>query len=183
MSVLTITTLISCSPRFGSNLLTFFFDGVPSGDTTGIVTESKVLDVAYGKVEYRADSIAADSILSVHYPFRENGCSYCHDETSKSDLIMEQPDLCYTCHNNFSADYAYVHGPVAGGYCTFCHNPHSSRLDNLLNGEIRHLCCECHEAKYIFNKEVHKDLASSDCAGCHNPHAGNTRFLLIDKIN
>ena len=183
MFVLTITVLISCSPRLGSNLLTFFFDGVPSGDTTGIVKETKVPDTAFGRVESGADTTGADSIVSIHYPFQSNGCSFCHDETSKSDLIMEQPDLCYTCHNDFSTDYAFVHGPAAGGYCIFCHDPHSSRLTKLLRGEISQLCRECHETKYIFNKEIHKDPADSDCAECHNPHAGDTRFLLNDKIN
>ena len=181
--VITITLLISCTPRFGNNLLTFFFDGVPSVDTTVTVTETKESDIAIGSDVFRADPVAADSILSVHYPFQEKGCSFCHDELSKSDLIMEQPDLCYSCHNDFSADYAYVHGPAAGGYCTFCHDPHSSRRIKLLKAEISQLCRECHETKYIFNNEVHRDLEDSDCAECHNPHAGDTRFLLNDKIN
>lgn len=158
--------------------MNFFFDGVPARDTLEKAINIAGTDLSPGSEEFRPEPIVSDSSLILHFPYQENGCSYCHDATSKSELIAEQPGLCYSCHNDYSVDFKYVHGPVASGYCTFCHNPHSSKEKKLLTREARELCLYCHKPLSLLNSEVHNDIAGSQCTSCHNPHGGENRFIL-----
>jgi predicted CXXCH cytochrome family protein len=176
--VITVSLLGSCSPRLNRSILTFFFDGVPSSDSIkpSIGTESK--NDAYNSEIFRSTSVVENQDFIIHYPYKEKECLSCHDENSKSELIMPQPDLCYTCHDDFSKVYKKVHGPVSGGYCTSCHNAHMSKEKKLLIRKGQQLCFYCHESKAVFSNEVHKDIADSECILCHNPHGGEDRFIL-----
>jgi predicted CXXCH cytochrome family protein len=159
-------------------MLTFFFDGVPVHDS--IDSDSSIV----GSVDnsnsdvFRANPIMTKADYVVHYPYQEKECLSCHDENSKSELIAKQPDLCYMCHDDFSKIYKYLHGPVAAGYCTACHNPHMSKEQKLLTRSGQQVCLYCHETKDIFKNENHKDIAEAECTICHNPHGGGNKFLL-----
>jgi predicted CXXCH cytochrome family protein len=170
--------LVSCSPKPGKNFLTFFFDGVPSRDSTSQVNGSAARGDAYSAEVFRAEPVVVSTGYVVHYPYKEKECFSCHDEKSKSELIMPQPGLCYTCHDDFSKTYKNVHGPVAGGYCTTCHNAHMSKEKKLLIRTGQQLCFYCHDSKAVLRNEIHKDIADSECTLCHNPHGGEDRFIL-----
>jgi predicted CXXCH cytochrome family protein len=170
--------LFSCSPRASRNILTFFFDGVPPIDTIPSDTSvKKTVEISTAE-EFSATPFALDADYIIHYPYKEKECLSCHDENSKSEIIMPQPQLCYTCHDDFSTIYKKVHGPVAGGYCTSCHNPHLSKEKKLLIRTGQQLCLYCHDSNAVLANEVHKDISDSDCTMCHNPHGGEDRFIL-----
>ena len=176
--IITIYLLASCSPRISNNMLTFFFDGVPPYDSIkssgGL---SRINENDSSKI-FRSGSIVENSGYTVHYPYKEKECSNCHDENNKSDLIMTMPALCYTCHDDFSKTYKYIHGPVSAGYCTACHNPHMSKEKKLLIRTGQQLCLFCHDLKAVMKNDEHKDIAGTECTLCHNPHGGENRFIL-----
>jgi predicted CXXCH cytochrome family protein len=170
-----LALLVSCSSK---GLLTFFFDGVPVHDTLKTASsKGKGIDENSSDV-FRPIPLEINNAYNVHYPYKEKECYSCHDEKSKSDLIMSQPGLCYTCHDDFTKKYKSVHGPVAGGYCTSCHNPHMSKEKSLLMRSGQQICLNCHESKSVLKNDAHKDISDSECTLCHNPHGGETRFLL-----
>jgi predicted CXXCH cytochrome family protein len=168
----------SCSPRVSNNFLAFFFDGVTGRDTikTSLVSgdSSKISNPG----AFRSDPLAENSSFSVHYPYKEKDCSSCHDPNNKIELILKQPDLCYSCHDDFSKTYKYVHGPVVSGYCTACHNPHMAKEKKLLIRSGQQLCLFCHESKAVLKNSEHKDIADTECTLCHNPHGGENIFIL-----
>jgi predicted CXXCH cytochrome family protein len=175
ITVALLTLLVSCSSR---GLLTFFFDGVPVKDTSITASSTgKGIDENNSEV-FRAVPAEISTDYIVHYPYKEKECYSCHDEKSKSELIMPQPQLCYTCHDDLSKKYKYLHGPVAAGYCTSCHNPHMSKEKNLMMRSGQQICLNCHEQKSVLKNDSHKDIAETDCTLCHNPHGGETRFIL-----
>jgi predicted CXXCH cytochrome family protein len=170
-----LALLVSCSSK---GLLTFFFDGVPVHDTLKTSSsKGKGIDESNSDV-FRPIPLEINNAYNVHYPYKEKECYSCHDEKSKSELIMPQPGLCYTCHDDFTKKYKSVHGPVAGGYCTSCHNPHMSKEKSLLMRSGQQICLNCHESKSVLKNDAHKDISDSECTLCHNPHGGETRFLL-----
>jgi predicted CXXCH cytochrome family protein len=169
---------VSCSPKLSNNVLTFFFDGVPASDTIKQEKSKDPKSENSSSEIFLSEPIEVNSNYTVHYPYKEKECFTCHDEKSKSDLIMLQPELCYTCHDDFSKKFKFVHGPVAAGYCTTCHNPHMSKEKKLLIRSGQQICINCHESKSVFKNDVHKDIGDSECTLCHNPHGGENRFIL-----
>lgn len=173
---LAMILLSQCSPYAGKNMLTFFFDGVPENDTltTGLT----------GPGETQADTVRQEELLSVsaptrfiHYPYEEGDCASCHNELSLGTMVEDQPGLCYLCHEDQSAVYDYLHGPVAGGYCTACHDPHMSESGKLLRKTGDDLCFYCHERESVLKNEMHLDLDGMLCMDCHNPHGGEDKYI------
>lgn len=173
-----VISLISCSPKPGKSVLTFFFDGVPVNDTLKPVNIAYTLNDTNSAELFRSDLVAVNEGYLVHNPYKEKECLSCHSENSKSELILPQPQLCYTCHEDFSKVYKKVHGPVVTGYCTSCHNAHMSKEKKLLIRTGQQLCFYCHESEVVMRNEVHKDIGDSECTICHNPHGGDDRFIL-----
>jgi predicted CXXCH cytochrome family protein len=159
-------------------MLNFFFDGVPTTDTSIAAEAEKNRNDSTNSVVFRSDPLVSFSEFIVHYPYQENECFICHDENSKSELTMPQPDLCYMCHDDYSNNYKNVHGPVAGGYCTECHNAHMSKENKLLIRTGQQLCLYCHDSVPLFKSETHKEIGLTECTLCHNPHGGDDRFIL-----
>jgi predicted CXXCH cytochrome family protein len=173
-----LAVMVSCSPKLSNGVLTFFFDGVPARDSTkSASSQVKIIDENSSDV-FRPLPVEVSKEYFVHYPYKEKECFSCHDEKSKSELILSQPDLCYSCHEDFSKKYKYVHGPAAGGYCTSCHNPHMSKEKFLLIRTGQQICLNCHEVKSVLKSDAHKDIADTECTLCHNPHGGENRFIL-----
>ena len=170
--------LKACSPHAGKKMLTIFFDGVPETDSSG--------------VEVPADStLLSDSNLSgepgpgehlasvvVHYPYGERECEFCHNPDALGTMVEPEPGLCYMCHEDFNDSYAWVHGPAAGGYCTSCHDPHTSREEKLLRLTGPSLCFYCHLEPDVLKTEMHADLGDMACTDCHNPHGGEDHLIL-----
>jgi predicted CXXCH cytochrome family protein len=178
--ILILLILVSCSPKRSTRVLSFFFDGVPLKDS--IQRSVNARSISDSDV-FRANPIVANSGFIVHLPYQEKKCLSCHDEKSKSELRLPQPDLCYTCHADFSSKYKFVHGPVSSGYCTNCHNAHMSKEKNLLTRTSQQICLFCHDSGLLLKSETHKNISDSDCTLCHNPHGGENRYILNKIIN
>lgn len=169
--------LSQCSPYAGKSVLHFFFDGVPEtdsismqgGDPEGIMADSSL----------RSEGILAisDSESFVHYPYGERECASCHNEQALGSMLEPQPGLCYICHEDLAEQYSYLHGPVAGGYCTACHDPHRSESEKLLKMTGEALCFYCHEAKSVLGNDIHEELEGMLCTDCHNPHGGEDKYI------
>jgi len=172
-----LVLLSQCSPYAGKGVLHFFFDGVPEGDSTSLLSENPegiVPDSSGNSEEMLALS---DPEGLIHYPYGEGECSSCHNEQALGNMVESQPGLCYICHEDLAGQYSYLHGPVAGGYCTACHDPHRSENEKLLKLTDEALCFYCHEAKSVLGNEMHEDLEGMLCTDCHNPHGGEDKYI------
>lgn len=167
--------LCRCSPRAGKSLLTFFFDGVPETDTT-LLAELALTHADSTGPEAELDRPEIHSVW-VHYPYAEKECAACHDEQSLGRMTEPEPGLCYICHEDLSGNYVYLHGPVAGGYCSSCHNPHRSENESLLRFSGNQLCFYCHTEEDVYRNEMHLDLGEMVCNDCHNPHGGEDKYI------
>lgn len=169
--------LSQCSPHAGKSVLRVFFDGVPEPDSTATVLENS--GSVQSDTSASAETIIALAIAenSVHYPYDERDCAVCHNEQSLGSMVEPQPGLCYICHEDLSEQYSYLHGPVAGGYCTACHDPHMSGNQNLLRITGDELCLHCHEKESVLRNEMHEGLEGMLCTDCHNPHGGEDKYI------
>ena len=185
--VTVIFVVLSCSARLRHTLLTKLFDGVP--DYNFSTQDSTALEIAMGtkgqdtiqnlgSVDAQIDN---NLFKSIHPPFEENDCASCHDSRSMGKLHLDQPQLCYTCHEDLAKEKDYTHGPAAG-YCTSCHSPHNSKIKKLLFSSGQDLCLSCHEETMVMKNLVHEKIGGKDCTECHDPHKSNTRFLLREGI-
>ncbi|MCK5076303.1 MAG: hypothetical protein KAR38_08000 [Calditrichia bacterium] len=113
-----------------------------------------------------------------HPGIKDKSCDDCHNKEAGNAPMDKQPDLCYACHEDFSEQFKYVHGPVAGGFCTECHNIHNSKNEKLIVRTGREMCLYCHESSDVFKNEVHEDIEDTSCFECHNAHGANCKYLL-----
>jgi predicted CXXCH cytochrome family protein len=95
---------------------------------------------------------------------------------------MEQPDLCYTCHDKKLFEKKSLHAPVAGGTCGSCHNPHKSDNPKMLTAAIPNLCFQCHATDTIKKKAIHARAAQGQCLVCHNPHSSENSYILTNLV-
>ncbi|MBU0481031.1 MAG: cytochrome c3 family protein [Proteobacteria bacterium] len=103
--------------------------------------------------------------FAVHGILNAKGCTICHSPHAtqfRFQLTHEINDLCVSCHTNLEGvedGHPVQNHPVKGksdprrkGFpftCTSCHNPHGSRYQYLLIGDVRggNICVKCHSAK------------------------------------
>jgi predicted CXXCH cytochrome family protein len=114
-------------------------------------------------------------------------CVLCHDFNADLGILnserQSEGSMCFKCHSDriglFSQDY--IHGPVAGGSCTICHNPHGSQFENSLHTPEQILCFSCHEGveEQLNKAVVHVPFRDGRCGECHDPHSTNNRWVLI----
>lgn len=163
--------IYGCSKDISYKTLTFFFDGVP--DTNSVKIKEDTLNLT-------SDAVTAGDLLKapetnrvVHPPFKDKDCSICHYEGT---FTLPQPKLCYQCHDDFATKYPFLHGPVAGGYCTACHHPHMGEKKLLLR-EGQDLCLHCHDRERVLKNESHDGIENTNCTECHNPHGGQERTM------
>jgi predicted CXXCH cytochrome family protein len=175
ISVIIIVIFFGCSVEQTHNTLTFFFDGVPPLYKLLVKTDSVSNSAVAAKVAARKKPD-----MYFHKPYLERKCEQCH--TPDRHLIMPQPALCYQCHTNFTETYKYVHGPVASGNCTKCHNQHNSQYPKLLSREGQQVCLYCHSTSLVFNNKYHRKIEDAECTLCHNPHGGKTRFMIKESV-
>ncbi|NVO01268.1 MAG: hypothetical protein HXX09_01065 [Bacteroidetes bacterium] len=173
-----ITLIIGCSPKSNYKLLSTMFDGVPDPNKVESTTGVKSSDSLNGQSLSKKNTSVSKVI---HPPYKDKGCSNCHekiDNVPSSKLIKPQLELCYSCHEDFSKKFTWVHGPVAAGSCTKCHSPHASDFKKLLLKEGQALCFTCHDSKDVIKNEVHKEIGQTNCTECHNPHGGSDKTIL-----
>jgi DmsE family decaheme c-type cytochrome len=109
-------------------------------------------------------------------------CSDCHSihGGGKAALKQDDPDLCYSCHQEQMAQANFPsHHPIREGKmtCGDCHNPHGE-----LNTHERtnDLCLDCHsryQGPFVFGHAPVED----DCTICHNPHGSVANNLLAQN--
>ncbi|RMF61701.1 MAG: hypothetical protein D6748_01025 [Calditrichaeota bacterium] len=181
--MLVMVFLIACTPNARYKILGIFFDGVPNPEQEqALLADTTLADsVALAQRIFLRNKLAQrQPTYNLHPPYKERKCNQCHDRSQGTNRLKEpMPQLCFSCHTDFSKPYAVMHGPVASGNCTGCHNPHMSKNQKLLTRTGQNICLYCHESKLVFKNEEHEDLEPSDnCTDCHDPHGGDDRFLL-----
>ncbi len=153
----------------------------------------------HSKYIKETDSLSNDSgCLDCHRGFKEKfkkhtkvenrNCVNCHQLNNKSNSSSSyagsETNLCFNCHTDkiglFSQDY--IHGPVAGGSCTICHNPHGSKYDHNLVSPEQILCFSCHielEEKTKDKRVIHSPFKKGQCSACHDPHSTSNKWVLV----
>ena len=172
--------VMCCDSKKHYKTLSFFFDGVPSPDGEVSDPNSQGQDTQRKRPEV---------VWYVHEPYKAEPCK-CHSEEGIKKSFYRQvestlkiPELCYECHTDYSASSAkYVHGPVAVGYCLFCHHPHKTKIAGLLIKPIPELCYECHDRQNIEEISAHSTETLPECLGCHQPHESSLKGLLKDGL-
>jgi predicted CXXCH cytochrome family protein len=115
-------------------------------------------------------------------------CTGCHqirqNLTAESFETTGGHNPCFQCHRDKIGvlEEEYVHGPVAGGACTICHDPHGSDFANTLVSPVPVLCETCHADVSGETRPVqHYPFARGWCIDCHDPHATSNRWVLIKE--
>ena len=82
------------------------------------------------------DPKAKESPYIYHAEMEDGECMACHES---SEPIAYDTDLSTVCGRCHSADFSkrHVHGPVAMGMCSACHDPHGSRSSTHLINFLR----------------------------------------------
>jgi predicted CXXCH cytochrome family protein len=158
--------------------LSVFFDGVPNPNDTLMLASTNDPAMSVNERVNEINAIKAGPDVNYHMPYLDKACTACHDENLIGKFIKPEPDLCYQCHEDFSAKYAVLHVPVEAGECTSCHSPHMSENRKLLLKTGRALCLGCHDEGDIMKLESHNGTGDANCMDCHNPHGGSETYLL-----
>ncbi len=116
-----------------------------------------------------------------------NNCNTCHTHSHSEEVTLKigkgAADKCFSCHpgkiEKFNKEY--IHGPVAGGSCIVCHNPHGSRFDYNLNNAEEILCFSCHDFQQEYKEwpVQHPPFRDGKCGACHDPHATSNKWVLV----
>jgi predicted CXXCH cytochrome family protein len=124
--------------------------------------------------------------FSRHTEADDRTCVGCHPVehgVTEGTAADAEENPCFRCHQDKIGEYAqeFIHGPVAGGGCVICHNPHGSQYDKNLHSPQVILCFSCHEdLDSELNREfVHEPFAEGNCVGCHDPHSTANKWVLI----
>ncbi len=132
---------------------------------------------------------------TVHSPIADDDdCTSCHGpHQGANDAFNREPvpGLCYECHDSVTEkssdkEYKNIHGPVDGGYCTECHDPHAAKYKKLLSEKDNELCFQCHDDPGVDSKgrrwwSSHSPVQES-CVNCHSPHASDVDSNLLAEI-
>ena len=160
----------------------------------------------------------------------QEGCVHCHDpHSSPYPNMLKAPigQLCMSCHvsdidredgsslpgiGEKIRNSAHLHGPLAEGNCSACHNPHGSATFSLLResyprefysgyqSEKYKLCFGCHDSSSIETEftETHTGFRDGDrnlhhlhvtnekkgrtCRACHDHHASNLPKQMTSSV-
>ncbi len=168
--------LASCDEVERHKTLTFFFDGVPPLPGEG--SEATMAGSNTGDVA----GASRTGGWYIHEAIKD--CTQCHPSrrqrtfSRQAQLVAEVPQLCYKCHQEYTALEGWVHGPVATGECLLCHEPHKTKSEFLLLKPVPELCYQCHEPDAVRLIEHHAEPSYARCIDCHAGHASAARSLL-----
>lgn len=138
----------------------------------------------------------------VHGPVGLYSCVQCHplNVIPKYSVQKLGSKLCYDCHKDKQSEFKafkFLHGPVVGGMCETCHDPHYSENPGQLRQPVNSLCLSCHES---IGKGIHVTSVSQgkghpisghtdpsprgrgrelSCISCHDPHGGKARHYFV----
>jgi predicted CXXCH cytochrome family protein len=137
---------------------------------------SLVLRAGAATAEYSYDyQPGAAGAYRFHPPVEEGDCKGCHPLGVGRTSPVTDARFCSACHE--PKDKAkYVHGPLGGGQCSICHDPHGSSRAALLVTDPRELCLSCHDQN---SSRTHTENSSGrPCTECHSPHGSAKKYLL-----
>lgn len=118
------------------------------------------------------------------------GCHSVHAAGAPKHLLkLQQPALCYKCHNDIKPQFSMpFRHKVAEGLiqCTDCHDVHGGD-----RGGKRHtsawqfdVCTKCHAATAGPFVYEHAAVKAEGCTACHFPHGGaNPKLLTQANVN
>jgi DmsE family decaheme c-type cytochrome len=111
-------------------------------------------------------------------------CTDCHsihaEKIQKASLKQEDPELCYSCHQEMMAKSNYPsRHPIREGKmsCEDCHNPHGELVTDERTND---LCLTCHsryQGPFVF---AHAPV-EEDCTICHDAHGSVANNMLVQN--
>lgn len=151
--------------------------GVKGGGFSVPVTLSRgknAIRVAAGKTSVTV-VVSVEGAGAYRYHPEIEKCASCHDAAERGHLVAGRKDaLCYRCHDKQDAA-KNVHGPLGGGECTACHDPHGSGNAALTVARPESLCLTCHDQES--SADHVRRARGKACTSCHEPHASDKQFL------
>ncbi len=159
---------IGCDATARYKVLSVLFDGVPPPQLPAALEAQPAGAGPAGQsrqVGYRA-----------HGPYAARLCNACHLIGASNALVVPREELCFQCHE-IRLDKKYIHGPLASGGCTACHDPHSSQYRYLLISESDSFCFYCHDPQLVAKVSAHTGV-EAQCTTCHDAHMSNKKYLL-----
>lgn len=120
----------------------------------------------------------------IHQPVKKGDCAGCHRNhglIGGAFLKVEEPKLCFSCHQDFARDLgtsSNLHSPVQQGHCSACHQSHNAPEPALLVKPGDQICFDCHDQAGFLRKFVHQPLEEG-CNSCHETHGSKNGKLLI----
>lgn len=118
--------------------------------------------------------VASDTVTYRYHPEVEK-CAGCHGDTARGYLVTGRQDtVCYQCHDRKDGK-KLVHGPLGGGECTSCHDPHGAMNASLTVAGAEGLCVRCHDQPH--SAKHMRESRAMGCVTCHEPHSSSKVFL------
>ncbi len=150
---------------------------VSGGGFSAPVTLSKgrnVIRVVAGKASASV-AVVADAKGGYRYHPEIEKCAGCHDRPERGYAVSGPHEtICYRCHDRQDAR-KNVHGPLGGGECAVCHDPHGSGNAALTTARHESLCVSCHDQES--SAEHFRRSKGKACTACHEPHSSDKQFL------
>ena len=139
------------------------------------VTRGKnVLSVHANGASAEKNIVASDTVTYRYHPEVEK-CAGCHAEASRGYVVSGRKDtVCYQCHDRKDGK-KLIHGPLGGGDCTTCHDPHGAMYPALTVAKAEGLCVMCHDQPSS-RKHIGESRAVG-CVTCHEPHSASKEYL------
>jgi predicted CXXCH cytochrome family protein len=81
-----------------------------------------------------------------HGILKKSDCRLCHPDGKPGAISVPDQVLCGKCHEGKNR-LRFLHGPVAAGSCTVCHDPHGQTNRYFLVNQGEKLCLTCHTEK------------------------------------
>jgi len=128
-----------------------------------------------------AHKLSEVSCIDCHSPHHAKGKQFL--------LSADQPQLCYSCHQETKPEFGkpFRHRVNEGlVQCTDCHNEHGGFLTRQLRSAATQdaVCFKCHVDKagpFVFE---HQPVKTEGCVACHVPHgSSNPRLLKRSQVN
>jgi DmsE family decaheme c-type cytochrome len=112
--------------------------------------------------------VASELNLPSHHPVAEGmmACSDCHQpHRDRRKTLGARTAMCTSCHEDHAGPWIFEHAPVAED-CSYCHTPHGSSAEALLDTNQPGACITCHTIAE--SGAVHDPYAFvTRCTDCH----------------